>query len=137
MSSCRTVGVVLSTPIVSLTHDVGVRLIRVVHELGREVIFSAHTVLLPTSRARHQVGRGEQISELAHRRALRIASTRGVPGDAWARQHKADDGCLLPRAAPHSAVGCRAHGRDAGLKGPSRYTDRTGIQETLTSGALE
>ena len=36
----------------------------------------------------------------------------GGPGDARARQHKADDGHLLPRAAQHAA-GSRAHGRDA------------------------
>ena len=45
---------------------------------------------------------------------------RVVPGDARARQHKADDGHLLPRLAQHAAAGSRAHGRDAGLKGSGK-----------------
>jgi hypothetical protein len=45
---------------------------------------------------------------------------RVVPGDAWARQHKADNGHLLPRAAQYAATGSRAHGRDAGLKGSDK-----------------
>jgi len=63
---------------------------------------------------------GAHVSELAHRRALRIASTRMVPGDDRARQHKADDGHLLPRPSQHPAAGSRAHGRDAGLKGSGK-----------------
>ena len=46
---------------------------------------------------------------------------RVIPGDARARQHKADDGHLLPRPAQHPAAGSRAHGHDVGLKGSGRH----------------
>ena len=41
-------------------HDVGVRLVEVVVELGEQEVFRAHPELLPTSRERHQGVRGEE-----------------------------------------------------------------------------
>ena len=73
------------------------------------------------SAAREFFHPGTHVSELAHRRAFRIASTRVVPGDDRTRQHKADHGHLLPRPAQHPAAGSRAPGHDAGLKGSGRH----------------